>query len=167
MLRWFTASFVAVAVAALAGASGAAAQQVTRGNVDFTGTFDAPAGTLCDFNYHQDFRFVDHFTVFGDPENADRAIDHITEYVTHTNVDTGATLTEVDRFNETYNGGAQTVKDAGVFWHLRTPDGKLVVTHGGQTVLDLTTGELVKYTPNSAPDFAGVICPALGGSPAP
>ena len=166
MLRWFTAAFVAVVVAASVAAPGAAAQQVTHGTADFSETHVAPAGTLCDFKYRQEFRFVDHFTVYGDPENATRAIDHITLYVTHTNVQTGYSLTEVDRYNETFNAGDQTVKDVGVFWHLRTPAGRLVVVHAGQTVLDLTTGELVKFTPNSGSDFAAVICPVLGGSPA-
>jgi hypothetical protein len=166
MVRWFTA-LVAVAATALIATSGAAAQQVTHGTADFSETLHSPAGGLCDFKYRQAFRFVDHFTVFGDPDNATRAIDHITLYVTHTNVDTGYSLTEVDRYNETYTAGDQRVKDVGVFWHLRTPSGKVVVVHAGQTVLDLTTGELVKFTPNSGSDFAGVICPALGGSPAP
>jgi len=165
MLRWFTASFVGIAAAALIAASGAAAQQVTHGTADGSNTFDAPAGTLCDFNYHQAVRFVDHFTVFGDPDNPTRAIDHFTLYVSHTNVDTGYTLTEVDRFNETFKAGDLTVKDVGVFWHLRTSAGKVVVVHAGQTVLDLITGELIKFTPNSGSDFAAVICPALGGSP--
>ena len=125
---------------------------------------DVPAGQLCDFNYRQSFRVVDHFTVFGDPDNATRAIDHLTEYVTHTNLDTGYTLTEVDHVTETFNAGDQTLKDVGLFWHLRTPAGKVVVVHAGQTLLDLATGEFVKLTPNSAPDLAAVVCPALGGN---
>ena len=165
MLRWFTASFVAVAAAALIAASGAAAQQVTHGTDHFSNSVDVPAGELCDFNYRQSFRVVDHFTVFGDPDNATRAIDHLTEYVTHTNLDTGYTLTEVDHVTETFNAGDQTLKDVGLFWHLRTPAGKVVVVHAGQTVLDLATGEFIKLTPNSAPDLAAVICPALGGTP--
>ena len=66
---------------------------------------------------------------------------------------------------ETFNAGDQTLKGVGLFWHLRTPAGKVVVVHAGQTVLDTATGEFVKLTPNSAPDLAAVICPALGGSP--
>jgi hypothetical protein len=41
-----------------------------------------------------------------------------------------------------------------------------VVVHSGQDIFDTNTGELVKVTPNDNPDFAAVICPALGGSPA-
>jgi opacity protein-like surface antigen len=166
MLRSFTAVVVAVAAAAGIAAAGAAAQQITHGTADFQETLHAPAGTVCDFKYRQSFRFVDHFTVYGDPDNPTRAIDHITLYVTHTNVNTGYFLTEVDRYNETYNAGERTVKDVGVFWHLRTPAGNPVVVHAGQTVFDLVSGHLVKFTPNSGSDFAAVVCPLLGGSPA-
>jgi len=34
------------------------------------------------------------------------------------------------------------------------------------TAFDLTTGDVVSFTPNINPDFAAVICPALGGQPA-
>lgn len=165
MLRWFTAALAAVAAAALIAASGAAAQQVTHGTDRFSDSVDVPAGGLCDFNYRQAFRAVDHFTVFGDPDNATRTIDHLTVYITHTNLDTGYTLTEVDHVTETFNAGHQTLKDVGLFWHLRTPDGKVVVVHAGQTVLDTSTGEFIKLTPNSGPDLAAIVCPALGGSP--
>jgi hypothetical protein len=33
-------------------------------------------------------------------------------------------------------------------------------------LFDTSTGELIKFTPNINPDFAAVICPALGGEPA-
>jgi len=33
-------------------------------------------------------------------------------------------------------------------------------------VFDTETGELLKVTPAVNPDFAGLICPALGGQPA-
>ena len=56
--------------------------------------------------------------------------------------------------------------DAGVYWHLRDPDGKLVVIHAGRVVWDLETFEPSSWTPNQEPSFSGVICPALGGAPA-
>jgi hypothetical protein len=36
----------------------------------------------------------------------------------------------------------------------------------GQLVVNADTGEIVKLTPSINPDFAAVVCPALGGQPA-
>src|SRR4029078_3597309 len=78
----------------------------------------------------------------------------------------GRTLREQDRQNFIVNPSTATVKTVGVFWHLRDAAGRMVVVQAGPLTLDLTTGELTKVTPNVDPDFAAVICPALGGSPA-
>jgi hypothetical protein len=85
---------------------------------------------------------------------------------THTNLDTGYSLTEVDHFTAEFDDGTARYKQVGIFWHLRDPSGKLVVVQAGQSIFDTNTGELLKVTPNNNPDFAAVICPALGGSPA-
>jgi hypothetical protein len=87
-----------------------------------------------------------------------------TVYDVHENADTGFTLTETDHVTETTTADGQ-VKDVGVFWHLRTTDGKLVVVQAGQIVFS-ATGEVLKVTPSINPDNAAVICPALGGQPA-
>lgn len=60
------------------------------------------------------------------------------------------------------------VINAGIFWHLRDPSGKLVLVKAGEATFDTSTGQLIKFTPNSAQDqtTAQVICPALGGNPA-
>ena len=84
--------------------------------------------------------------------------------MTHTNLDTGFTLTETDHFTVTTATDGQN-KLVGIFWHLRNADGKLVVVHAGQMVFS-PTGEVLKFTPNMNPDDAAVICPALGGHPA-
>jgi molybdopterin-guanine dinucleotide biosynthesis protein A len=94
----------------------------------------------------------------------DKTIDHVTLHVTHTNLDTGFTLTETDHFTVTTATDGQN-KLVGIFWHLRNADGKLVVVHAGQMVFS-PTGEVLKFTPNMNPDDAAVICPALGGHPA-
>jgi hypothetical protein len=49
---------------------------------------------------------------------------------------------------------------------LRDADGKLVLIQAGQLVVNADTGEIVKLTPSINPDFAAVVCPALGGQPA-
>jgi hypothetical protein len=54
----------------------------------------------------------------------------------------------------------------GLVWHLRDPNGKIVVVQAGQELFDTNTGELIKVTPAStlmARQYSG---PALGGSPA-
>jgi hypothetical protein len=123
-----------------------------------SGEMTFPAGTICDFNYNNAFTASDNAVIF-----PDKTIDYIDLSVTHTNLDTGYTLTEVDHYSETVTAG-QT-KDVGVVWHLRNPDGKLVVVQGGQLVFS-AAGDVVKFTPAINPDFAAVICPALGGHPA-
>jgi hypothetical protein len=132
----------------------------------FSGTFSAPAGTLCDFDYYQTGTIVDTGVIFGDPNDPTRTVIYETQYVTHTNVDTGYTLTEVDHIAIQFDASDATLKQVGIFWHLRDADGKIVVVQGGQRLFNTDTGELLKLTPDLNPDFAAVICPALGGQPA-
>jgi hypothetical protein len=135
----------------------AAAGAPERFTETFEGTNFAPAGELCDFDYLQTFSGTDEVTVFDD-----RVQVHETLTVTHTNVGSDYTLTENDTLFFTFAPDAE--KDVGVFWHLRDPSGKMVVVQAGQLRFDETG--LIKFTPNLNPDFAAVICPALGGSPA-
>jgi hypothetical protein len=123
-------------------------------------TFIIPAGQLCDFTYTLSFTSTDTTTVFSDGTE----VHHLVEFGTHTNTDTGYTLTERDQLNATFypDGTSRTV---GLFWHLRDATGKLVVVQAGQLIFD-DMGNLVKMTPNIDPDPARVSCPALGGSPA-
>jgi hypothetical protein len=128
----------------------------------FTGTFSFPAGQLCDFDYLQTFRVVDTGVIFADGSS----VISETEYVTHTNLDTGYTLSEVDHLVFNFDASDAQLMQVGLYWHLRDASGKLVVVHAGQAVFNTDTGELLKFTPNVGPDFAAVICPALGGQPA-
>jgi hypothetical protein len=135
----------------------AAAAAPERFTETFEGTFFAPAGELCDFDYSQVFSGTDVVTIFGDRVQVQETLT-----VTHTNVDADYTLTENDRLFFAF--GEESEKDVGVFWHLRDASGKLVVVQAGQLRFDETG--LIKFTPNLNPDFAAVICPALGGNPA-
>lgn len=135
----------------------AAAGAPERFTESFEGTNFAPAGELCDFDYMQTFSGTDEVTIFGD-----RVQVHETLTVAHTNVDTNYTLTENDRLFFTFR--ADSEKDVGIFWHLRDADGKMVVVQAGQLRFDETG--LIKFTPNLNPDFADVVCHALGGNPA-
>ena len=119
-----------------------------------------PAGKLCDFAYHDAFTATDNAIIF--PNG--RMIEHAVIHASHTNLATGFTLTETDHFTFFTAANGQT-KIVGVQWHLRTPEGKIVVVHAGQLLVS-ATGEILKFTPNTNPDFGAVICPALGGHPA-
>jgi hypothetical protein len=135
----------------------AAAAPPERFTESFADTFVVPAGELCDFTYSQTFSGTDDVTIF-----SDRVQIQETLTVAHTNLDTGVTLTENDRLFFTFAEGSE--KDVGVFWHLRDANGKMVVVQAGQLRFDETG--LIKVTPNLNPDFADVICHALGGNPA-
>jgi hypothetical protein len=128
----------------------------------FTGTYSASAGQLCDFDYYQTWTVVDTGVTFADGSY----VIYETEYVTHTNLDTGYTLSEVDHVVFNFDASDAQFMQVGLYWHLRDASGKLVVVHAGQALFNTDTGELLKFTPNVGPDFAAVICPALGGQPA-
>lgn len=119
-----------------------------------------PAGTLCDFNYTVRFHFTLDITIFSDG----RERWQWTLPATHINLDSGYSLTETSRYTTIYYSDHE--KSAGLFFQLRDPDGRMVVVHAGQLYLSDTQ---VKFTPNSggsgAPEFAAVVCPALGGHP--
>jgi hypothetical protein len=155
------ATLALFALAATASAAGPAHLKFSLTDTEF-----APAGELCDFDYSASFTAEVNTIVFGDPNDPTRFIEHVALVKTHTNVDTGLTLSETDHFTTEFNAATEQVKQVGIFWHLRDPSGKLVVIQAGQVLFDTSTGELLKVTPNVNPDFAAVICPALGGSPA-
>ena len=94
---------------------------------------------------------------------ANSETDHIAFTDTHTNLDTGLSLTETGDFT-VFTTAGQT-KTVGILWHLRNADGQLVVVQAGQLVIS-AAGEILKVTPDINPDSAAVICPALGGQPA-
>jgi hypothetical protein len=127
-----------------------------------TGEFTVEAGEFCDFTLNVAGTFSDDAVIF-----PDRSIHHFTFQFVDTNVDTGFALTERDRVTEFIAADGQS-KEVGLHVTLRTPDGKLVEHLAGQVVIS-ADGEVVKVTPGLGPhpaDFAGVLCPALGGSPA-
>jgi hypothetical protein len=132
----------------------------------FSGSFSVPAGELCDFDYSQSFTVVDTGVIFGDPDNPTRTVINETEFNTHTNLDTGYSLSERDQIVFQFDASDAQFKQVGIFWHLRNADGKIVVVQAGQLLFNTDTGELLKFTPNLNPDFAAVLCTALGGQPA-
>jgi hypothetical protein len=121
--------------------------------------FTVPAGQFCDFDLRNVGTISDNVVIF-----PDRMIDHVDLHVAHINVATGFTLTETDHFTVFTAADGQT-KSVGIFWHLRTTAGKIVLVQAGQLVIS-ATGEVLKFTPSINPDSAAVGCPALGGHPA-
>ena len=149
-------------IVALGGTAALAAQPTHILKQTFSDAFSAPAGELCDFNFSQSFTIVDTGVFFDD----DSFVISETAYVTNTNDDTGFSLTEVVHNTLHLDTSKGRFTQAGLFVQLRDASGKLVVVQAGQLVRDAETGELLKVTPAVNPDFAGVICPALGGQPA-
>ena len=123
-----------------------------------------PAGTMCNFN--MDKTFTAEVTFLIGPSGANQTL--VTVNVTHTNLDTGYSLTEVDRINTIAQPLSSTVMQVGIFWHLRDASGQVVLVKAGQATFDTATGNLISFTPNSgfSQTEAQLICTALGGSPA-
>jgi hypothetical protein len=117
-----------------------------------------PAGAFCDFTYGEVATVTLNAIISADTET-----DHIAFTDTHTNLDTGFSLTETGDFT-VFTTAGQT-KTVGIRWHLRNAEGQLVVVQAGQLVIS-AAGDILKVTPDVNPDNAAVICPALGGQPA-
>lgn len=153
---------IIAAAAALAMTAGTAhADPAGHFTFSYSGTDTHPAGTLCDFN-EQDTFTVDGQGVFV-PVSGWNPV-NLTEYVTHTNLDTGYSLTEVDHFESLAVINSGQGMQAGLFWQLRDPSGRLVLVKAGELTFD-TTG-ITGFTPNSGADqtAAQILCPALGGN---
>ena len=130
----------------------------------FSGENLHPAGTLCNFTLDDMFTVDVNFTAAPNGET----VTVLTLYVSHTNRDTGYSLTEVDHVNSVITPDSSGAITTGIFWHLRDASGGNVLVQAGEATLDPATGNLISFTPNSGFDqtYAQIICPALGGSPA-
>jgi hypothetical protein len=141
-----------------------AAGPATHIRFSFSGENLHPAGTLCDFTEDDTFTVEVNFVA---APNGETPI-LLTEDITHTNVDTGYALTEVDQVNLVGQPLSATAMKVGIFWHLRDASGDNVLVHAGEATFDTATGALISFTPDSGFDqtAAQIICPALGGNPA-
>jgi hypothetical protein len=146
-------------------AAGAAATAPVMEPFEFSYAVDFPAGTLCDFDYHEEVTVTGWNEGFIDQDgDIVRETLHLKVAVTPTNSDTGYTLTEAVTGSQTY--ATQTVRVVGVQWLLKDSTGRVVLAHAGQLIFDFNLEEVTKVTPNFGPDFAEEMCPALGGYPA-
>jgi hypothetical protein len=147
-------------------ASVAAAAHVThRTHVDRFTSLNA-AGDFCDFTWKAQTKVTTHSIIFGSPNSPSREIDHLRYQAVNTNVDTGLRIIEDDRYTVIFSRQNHRYKYVGAYWHLTDASGKRVLVSAGQFIVDFRKGAIIKRTPNIDPDFAGVICPALGGSSA-
>lgn len=162
-------AFLALAAALLVAASMAAAATAARPHHDkgtFSDTFVSPAGERCDFDQQISFTLKFNDIVFGDLADPSKLISHITADVSHTNLETGYTLTEVDTTVQILDFEKGVGMTMGIIWKLRTPEGKLVFVQVGRVTYTLE-GELLTITPHLLPvDAAPIVCPLLGGHPA-
>jgi len=162
-MRKFVFAAVAATAVLLAATSGTAhAGAATHFKSGGIGENTFPAGTLCDFNYDETFTYEVNITISPTGE-----IDRLTIYNTHTNLDTGYALTEVDHITSLQPPGSPNVLQVGIFWHLVDPSGNHVLVKAGEATFDTVTGDLLNFTPNSGYDhsFAQTVCPLLGGNP--
>lgn len=158
---------VLIFIFALSALGFGAASAGATGPIHTQETFSGTVGPFpcAEFAYVEEFSGVDKVTIFGDPENPDRVLVEEQLYVKHIRLDTGYFVDETDHLHFEFNAADATFKQVGVFWHLRDPSGKLIVTQAALVIFNTDTGEIVKITPSLNPDPFAVVCPALGGTP--
>lgn len=154
---------VALAVLMMAPAANAS-RNATREKVTFDYSFEPQAGEACDFAYAETgsgwFNLV---TVGSGPKM--EIIAGGTSFFSHENVDTREVQTEKVVYQDIIFYEEQRIVEAGLLWHLRDAEGKLILVEAGLIVYDLNENVL-KVTPNRTPGLWEVMCPALGGEPA-
>jgi hypothetical protein len=129
----------------------------------FSDVFVKPAGDGCDFDEQISFTLKFNDIVFGDLADPSKVISHITADVSHTNLETGYTLTEVDTTVQILDFEKGVGMTIGIIWKLRTPEGKLVFVQVGRATYTVED-ELLTITPHLLPvDAAPIVCPLLGG----
>jgi hypothetical protein len=150
-----------VVVASMAGAANAARPHHFKGT--FSASFVTPAGERCDFAERISFTLTFNDIVFGDLEDPSKVISHSTAFVSHTNLKTGYTLTEVDTIVQILDFEKGVGMTMGIIWKLRTPEGKLVFVQVGRVTYTLD-GEVLTITPHLLPENAApIVCGLLGG----
>jgi hypothetical protein len=147
-----------------------AATPPDREPLSFTDSFTSPAGTLCDFTL-VDTVDIEGFviTYFNSEGEPIREFSYVAATVTHTNVDTGATLVERLPESSQTNFVENIGQTVGLQWNLVDENGKKVLVVAGRVQYTLEPFEVLSITPRVEQyffDYAGVICPLLGGSPA-
>jgi hypothetical protein len=156
-------------VAVLGAAAPASAVKPTRhtDTITFAGT--APAGTVCDFRLRDTVAItVTVLTLTDGSGDTVLEVEHGTGTITHTNLATGYRLTETAPLNSIRRPDSNTGSTMGIQWHLRDPDGKIVLTVAGRLTYTLDPFDILSITPRVDRyfDYAETICGLLGGAPA-
>jgi hypothetical protein len=162
-MRRLLAPLIAIA-ATLFFATGTQAQTVTHQTFPVSGSNTFPAGAVCDVAVRNSFTGTVSLTLFGDPNNPTKVIEHDTFNVVHTNLATGQYATEFNR--GTAHSTGNTTRLTGLFfWHVRNEAGKLVLNGAGTLTFNDETGDVLKQTPGLHPD-PSLLCRIIGANPA-
>ncbi len=166
-MRRFLVIILTLLVGATVWGSSASAGRPLHAKQTSQRVFDLPAGSFCDFAYHEESNFLQNIKIFFDDSgNPIGTEDQIRVSVIHTNVETGVTLTEVLHYAVHVDFVTGEYRVTGSSWQLRDENGRIVLVGAGMFLVDLFTFELIVETPNVRSDFAATICPALGGASA-
>ncbi len=162
------APILALFVAVL-GAAPASGGQPTRQTDTISFAARHPAGEICDFPLRDTVTLtITVLTLSDSSGDAVLEVEHGTGTITHTNLSTGYTLTEKAPLNSVRWLDSNTGSTMGVQWHLRNPDGKIVLTVAGRLTYTFDPFDVLSITPRVERylDYAETLCPLLGGSPA-
>jgi hypothetical protein len=161
------AAVVALALVMLVPPAGAGGPQATHVKIPFDATWVSLVGAedqLCDFDYRQHAWGWYNLITVGEGPSMEVLAGGVV-FVTHENLSDPYVLTERTTYADIYFNETERILEAGLYWHLRGPDGKIVEVEAGRVIYDLDYSVLT-YTPNRSMTFAEIICPALGGAPA-
>lgn len=149
-------------------APSAGAQQVTHVKDSFTYSVFLPAGTFCTNGVHNSGTVYENISIYGDPDNPARVLNHQLQDNFWTNAATGQTLTDTDHFTFNFNAAAGTFSFRGLGFHIKNAQakGRTIAVGAGLLVFDANTGAVIRFTPHAVPDAAAFMCPLLDTSPA-
>jgi hypothetical protein len=154
---------------AVLGPPWAASAHPVRETDTFSYVFTLAAGQVCDFPLRESATVTVSVLRLTDRSgDAIREVEHSTISIRHTNLATGYRLTESEPLNSVRWLDSNKGSTMGIQWHLRDPDGKVVLTVGGRFTYTLEPFDILSITPRveQYQDGAQVLCTLLGGSPA-
>jgi hypothetical protein len=169
MRRIIALCAVGATLAVLGITPAAAAGRPQKDSFSFSFEDVAPAGELCDFDYRGRGTITVTVLTFTDRNGEEtRDLNHSTGSFTHTNLETGYTLTERLVLNGSDDFVTGTGSTVGIQWHLKDASGRSVLTVAGRLTYTLDPFEILTITPRVDEffDFPNVICPMLGGEAA-
>jgi hypothetical protein len=169
-MRRITALCAVAATLAVLGTTPASATgRPQKDSFSFSFNDVVPAGELCDFDYRSRGTITITMLSFTDRNGEEtHNLNHSTGSFSHTNLDTGYSLTERLVLNGSEDFVSGTGTTVGIQWHLKDAFGRSVLTVAGRLTYTLDPFEILTITPRVDEffDFPNVICPMLGGEAA-